>query len=205
MLSLLFPYTSYNFIQPLAKCIAMIDTIDIAEEILKIQSCGTDVVFWQDKYKGPVIPYTNLMLVKEDEEQEEQLFDMKENDAPSFVTVFKTPFIEAAFQYLANTLNLKVIEKIQINILSASEKFITKSTILDTLTLFNEEGHMPVEMLINMLYDLKEENIQLYTKEQYWGSVFGYTFAPISIPTVYDIIVKKYVVSLEYANFDDWG
>lgn len=202
MLSLFFPYTSSRFIQPLTNCISMIDTLDIAPVLFKIQSCGTDVVFWQDKYNGPVIPYTNLMLAKDDEETENQLVEMDENEAPSFLTVFKTPFIQNAFEAIAITMKLQVIEKTEINILSASEKFITQSTILDTLTLFNKEGNLPVEMLAELLYTFKEENEELYTKELYWGSTFGYTLAPVTIPTKYDSVIRKFYINLEYADFD---
>ncbi len=201
-MSLEFPYTSCNFVQPAARCAAMMEAVDPRSIVAKVRSCGTDVVCWQDKYSGPFIPYTSIWLAKEEEAEKENPSEMEGRTFPAFLTVFTTPFVGAAFHCMAEALNLKIVEMLRINILSADGKFVTQSTILDTLTLYDKSGTLSVDMLAEMLGDLKAEDDILYTKEQYWGSVFGYTLSPVSARTKFDSVVRRHAASFQYANFD---
>ena len=200
MMSLEFPYTSYNFVQPAARCAAMMETVDPRSVVTKVRSCGTDVVCWQDRYSGQIIPYTSVWLAKEEEAEKEN--PSETGRFPAFLTVFTTPFVRSAFHCMAEQLDLEIVERLRIDILSANGKFVTQSTILDTLTLLDRSGAFPVDVLAGMLSDLKAEDEILYTKEQYWGSVFGYALSPVTARTKFDSVVRRHVARFQYAVFD---
>ena len=90
----------------------------------------------------------------------------------------------------------------RIDILSANGKFVTQSTILDTLTLLDRSGAFSVDVLAGMLSNLKAEDEILYTKEQYWGSVFGYALFSVAARTKFDSVVRRHVARFQYAVFD---
>ena len=103
---------------------------------------------------------------------------------------------------MAESMDLEIIERLRIDIMSADGKFVTQSTILDTLTIYDKHGVFSVEALAKMLSGLKGEDEVLYTKEQYWGSVFGYALSPFNARTKFDSVVRIHVASFQYAVFD---
>ena len=200
MLSLEFPYTACNFVRPEALCLAAIEAVDTGSVVRNVQSCGTDVVFWQDKYNGLFFPYVGMTLVK-DEERKNLLPEMQEKNASTFLSVFKTPFVESAFRSLAERLDMEVLERVEINVMSADEKFVTQSTVLDAMTLYSASGVFSAEALARMMQGMKSEDANLHTKEQYWGSLFGYTLAPFAVSKL-NFVVKRHSVKLRYSSFD---
>ncbi len=123
MLSLELPYTACNFVRPEALCLAAIKTVDTGSVVRSVQSCGTVVVFWQDKYNGLFFPYVGMTLVKDDE-RKNLLPEMQEKSASTFLSVFKTPFVESVFRSLAKRLDMEVLERVEIKVMSADEKFV---------------------------------------------------------------------------------
>ncbi len=197
MINLVFPYTTNNYREPLVKCMGTMEVLDIAPIVCLFQTCGTDVLFFQDKIYGPTMPYSNLGFAEEDGE----IIPPEDGVIPTFITVFKTPFIEAAFHMLAETIDLEVIYKSKVLISSANnDSLYVNENVYNTISLYNKEGNLNVDMLCEMVYNLKPEDVELYTKELFWGNMLGYTLAPINVATSFDLVKRPIICNFEFAD-----
>ncbi len=195
LMNFVFPYTMSNFIDPIKKCINTLEILDIDSVVSLFRLCGTDVLFMQDKYYGYVIPYNNITLTQDDIDDSESL--------ETFITVFKTPWVDLVFNCIAEIFNLDVIYKTKMYVaLAADNKCYTDSNLLDTITLFNKQGNISIDDISKCVLDFKDQitNDTLNKSTLYWGNTFGYTIAPLATMNKYDTIKKNIFFDFKYAD-----
>lgn len=197
LMKLVFPYTMGKFIEPISKCMNTLEVLDIDTVIKLFRLCGTDVLFMQDKYYGPTVPYSNIMLAQDDVE------DTIPDEASTFITVFKTPWIDLVFNYLSEMFNFDVIYKTNMVIpFAMSEDCYNESDLLDTVTLFDEHGKLTIDIITKYVYECKEQSDDdvFDFSSLYWGNTFGYTLAPMSIINKFDMVRRPINFDFEYAD-----
>ncbi len=197
LMKLVFPYTMGKFIEPISKCMNTLEVLDIDTVIKLFRLCGTDVLFMQDKYYGPTVPYSNIMLAQDDVE------DTIPDEASTFITVFKTPWIDLVFNYLSDTFGFDIIYKTKMVVpLAVSEDCYNDSDLLDTVTLFDEQGKLSIDIIAKHVFECKNQmTSELFDPSTlYWGNTFGYTIAPMSAVSKFDTVRRPIVFDFEYAE-----
>jgi len=197
LMKLVFPYTMGKFIEPISKCMNTLEVLDIDTVIKLFRLCGTDVLFMQDKYYGPTVPYSNIMLAQDDVE------DTIPDEASTFITVFKTPWIDLVFNYLSEMFNFDVIYKTKLVVpLASKENCYNLSDTLDTVTLYDETGKLSIDVIAQYVFECKKESDETIFNSTsfYWGSRLGYTLAPMNIVDNYTMVRRPISFDFEYAE-----
>lgn len=190
-----FPYTMSNYIEPINDCMATLEILDIDLILKTFKICGTDILFMQDRYIGPTVPYSNIMLAQE------IAGDTIPEYVPTFITVFRTSWIEEAFEYMSFMFDLDIIHHTKLNVsLAMNDEYISNSDIVNTITLFDKRGRFSLETIAGMLFQYSEEIGCSFNRDMYWNNKFGYTICPISVRNNYDIVQQPIRVAFEYAN-----
>lgn len=196
MININFPYTMCNYIEPMSKCMTAIEILDIDMILKTFKLCGTDVLFMQDKYLGPTIPYNSIMLAQEDVE------NTIPEHAPTFITVFNTPWIEEVFMVLQSMFGFEIIHNAKLNVsLAMSDECIGNTNIVNTITLFDISGNITLNTIAGMVFQYKHENDCFFNiSDIYWTNVFGYILVPTSIRNNYEKVQNPIRCNFAYAD-----
>lgn len=173
----------------------MLEILDIDLILKTFKICGTDILFMQDRYIGPTVPYSNIMLAQE------IAGDTIPEYVPTFITVFRTSWIEEAFEYMSFMFDFDIIHHTKLNVsLAMNDEYISNSDIVNTITLFDKSGRFSLETIAGMLFQYSEETGCPFNRDMYWNNKFGYTICPISVRNNYDIVQQPIRVAFEYAD-----